>query len=266
MQKQPLTQEPRKAPRAVHRGVRAWWRRRSEAMRTTIVSGMVAIFVAVVSLAVPPVFKSLSPSPSPAVRLASLVVQDPDGDVVSMEFTIHNTGGRRGIVEEALFTVEDMISVHPCTGGGMVELSAEYDLLLPFDAEEGDRLTVPVSQQVGPDEADRFAINARLDEAAGETIKLFRLDVKLIVDGAAEDIEAGTVVFPLSDSPADEWIMYWGGEQTIVNQQYIAQQGAEGSVGIEECLDENTQMLHDFLQAPGEHSPSLERIAGELEL
>jgi hypothetical protein len=264
MQEQRPRQEPQQAPQSS--SVRSWWRRRSEAMRTTIVSGVIAIFVAAVSLAVPPIIKALSPGPSPGVRLASLVVQDPDGDVVSMEFTIHNTGSSRGIVEEAIFTVEDSVAISPCTGGGMVELSAEYDLLLPFDAENGDQFTVPISQQVGPDEADRFAVNARLDEGAGEHVKLYRLDVALIVDGSAEDIDAGTVVFPLSYSPADEWLMYWGGEQTDVNLQYIEQQGVDGSVGISECLDENTQQLHDFLQASGERSPSLERVLDELEL
>lgn len=74
------------------------------------------------------------------------------------------------------------------------------------------------------------------------------------------------MVFPLSDSPGDEWLMYWGGEQTDVNLQYIEQQGVGGSVGVPECLDENTQKLHDFLQAPGERSPSLERVLDELEL
>ncbi|MEU5155651.1 hypothetical protein [Glycomyces sp. NPDC021274] len=169
-----------------------------------MVSGVIAVVVALGTLTVPPLIKALSDDPpAPEVRLASVIVHEPDGDVASMEFTIHNTGSSRGIVEEAVFTVEEVITVVPCVGGGIVELSAEYDLLLPSRAEKGDQFTVPVSQQVGPDEADRFAINARLDQAAMGFETLFRLDVQLVVDGPAEDLAVGTVIVSLPHSPAN---------------------------------------------------------------
>ena len=234
-------------------------------MRTTMVSGAIAIVVAMGTLAMPPLIKALSDEPSPGVRLANVIVQEPDGDIVSMEFTIHNTGGSRGIVEEAVFTVEDVVTVVPCVGGGIVELSAEYDLLLPSRAEKGDQFTVPVSQQVGPDEADRFAVNARLDEATMGFETLFRLDVELVVDGPAEDVEAGTVIVPLPYSPADNKLSYWSSEHTEFNLEYMEDQG-EASAGMKECIDENTQNLHDFLNAPGERPPSLERLLDGLDL
>ena len=266
MPEAPKKQESTEAPRSKPNGLRSWWRRRSEAMRTTIVSGFIAIFVATGTLAAPPLFKALADALSPGVRLASVVVQEPDGEVLSMEFTIHNTGSSRGIVEEAIFTVEDVMTVLPCVGGGIVELSAEYDLLLPSNAEQGDQFTVPISQQVGPDEADRFAVNARLDEAFMGFETLFRLDVELVVDGPAEDVDAGTVIVALPYSPADSQLSYWGGEHTEFNLDYIEAQGEDGSGSMEECIDDNTQNLHDFLNAPGERPPSLERLFDELDL
>ena len=232
-------------------------------MRTTIVSGFIAIFVATVSLAAPPLLKALTNDPSPDVRLASVVVHEPGGEVLSMEFTIHNTGSSRGIVEEATFTVEDHMTVLPCVGGGIVELSAEYDLLLPSNAERGDQFTVPVSQQVGPDEADRFAVNARLDEASMGFEELYRLDVELVIDGRAEDVDVGPVIVVLPHSPADDQLSYWGGEHTQFNRDWIEAQGDEGT---DECIDDNTQNLHDFLNTPGERPPSLERLFDELDL
>lgn len=57
---------------------------------------------------------------------------------------------------------------------------------------------------------------------------------------------------------------YWGGEHTEINLQWMESQG-EAAQGVKECIDENTQILHDFLKAPGERPPSLVRLFDELD-
>ncbi|SDM65792.1 hypothetical protein SAMN05660642_03036 [Geodermatophilus siccatus] len=66
----------------------------------------------------------------------------------------------------------------------MLNVSASYDVVLPFDPERGEVLEVDLAQEIERDRADRFEFSMQtpdVDLARGTY--LYRLEVTLIRDG-----------------------------------------------------------------------------------
>ncbi|MEU7903337.1 hypothetical protein [Actinoplanes sp. NPDC049118] len=125
-----------------------------------------------------------------------LVVRDPQltgdpGDVEAestppaVEITVHNRGSRRSVITRIAATVEDSAVIERCDAqGGAVPVSATYDFTLPPRPANGSVLQVPVSQQQGPDEADRVALRLGTDKRESRTsVHLYRLRFELVADG-----------------------------------------------------------------------------------
>ncbi len=80
--------------------------------------------------------------------------------------------------------------------------STRYDVTLPDRA--GAAVEVPIDQQLGPDEADRFAF--RLTAAGGETRHVgqdlfFELDVSVRHDNDPKPLRVGRVLVALPGTP-----------------------------------------------------------------
>src|SRR3954452_20226374 len=72
-----------------------------------------------------------------------------------IEVRLHNTGTRRAVLTSAVFTVRRRSVFEPCGSGAGLLVSTRYDVTLPDRA--GASVEVPIDQQLGPDEADRFS-------------------------------------------------------------------------------------------------------------
>ncbi len=83
-----------------------------------------------------------------------------------IEVRLQSTGNRRSVLTSALLTVRKEVVVEPCGLGAGLVLSGTYDIHLPNRAVEDQGVEVPIDQQLGPDEADRFAFNLGLEGPA----------------------------------------------------------------------------------------------------
>jgi hypothetical protein len=122
---------------------------------------------------------------------------------------LHNTGGRRSVLTSALFTVKRFVRIVPCGLGGGLTASARYDLVLPSSPRAGQVIEVPINQQLGADEADRFVFRVGSSKAADDIglILVYELGIGVRHDGASQPLDVGTAVVALAGTP-DESLQF----------------------------------------------------------
>lgn len=107
------------------------------------------------------------------------------------------------------FRVESNSYVNPCASGAVLGVSQTYDLEVPQYPEPKEVIPVRISQEVGPNEADRFALGVGVVTPSGAKPDpiVYQLGVFLYHDGKERPINAGQVLiavpFP-DDSYFDE--------------------------------------------------------------
>jgi hypothetical protein len=127
---------------------------------------------------------------------------DPAGVPQTIDVTLRNVGETASVIKRALFTVRAFDRVKVCEGGGPMEPTEQYDLMLPQAPKIGETIELKVSQQIAPDEADRFTFrlgvrNYQLVDGA----YFYQLDVFLAYDTAPQPLRAGTVVVAVPYTP-----------------------------------------------------------------
>lgn len=222
-------------------------------MRATIVGGLLAIVGAVTAVVIPLVAAS---GGGPALDLVDVEVERgtpyTNDQQVSIAVTLLNNGDSRGVVSEAVFTVEDVLLVKSCISQGALVLSGVYDLRLPPDAAVGDRFQVDVSQQLGPDEADKFAFRTQLETGVGQAFLLFRLGVVMDVNGGEDTVDAGSVVLSLGSALPSAGLYATDDIDEEVKQDGLDVEAARA------CLYDNSEKIHTFLAEPGPRPGDLE--------
>lgn len=168
----------------------------AEAMdaRTKRWAGLVTIVALLIALAAWLVPRDGSPSayiqPSNAPAHLNLVgasvanpSRGPHG-YARLEITLHNTGGRLAVIDQGDIRIDHVYRVPVCASQGDLALSGTYGVDLPVDAHPGATVQASLHQQIGPDEADRFAISfSALPADKRPAVYLFDLDVGLVNDG-----------------------------------------------------------------------------------
>jgi hypothetical protein len=131
-----------------------------------------------------------------------LATRQTDKSKARVEIRLENAGARRTYITSAIFTVEKVIEVPSCRNGASIAVSAHYDVLLPGSAGGGEKLEVPVNQQIAPDGVDRFVF--RVGQRSGgselDTV-IYQLGISVSHDGASEPVEVGQVLLALPGSP-----------------------------------------------------------------
>ena len=146
------------------------------------------------------------PDPSDPANTASRQTEDSKPRI---EVRLQNTGNRRSVLTSAILTVRKEVVVTPCGLGAGLLLSTTYDVRLPNRAAEGQTVEIPIDQQLGPDEADRFAFNLGLEDPAkdfGLTL-VYQLDVAVRHDNSDKPVDLGRVVVALPGSPPPEYTL-----------------------------------------------------------
>jgi hypothetical protein len=119
-----------------------------------------------------------------------------------IEIRLHNAGTRRTVLTSARFAVRRFAVIPGCGRGSGLELSASYDVTLPDRA--GAAVEVPIDQQLGPDEADRFAFRltaAHRDDRHAAQDLFYELDVSVRHDNDPEPLKVDRVVVALPGAP-----------------------------------------------------------------
>ena len=124
-----------------------------------------------------------------------------------LEVILHNRGGVRAVVDGARVNVEEVYALERCASQNDLPLSETYGLVLSHQPETRNLL---LHDQVGPDEADRFAIalSTRLSRTSPGTYFLFRLHLDLKNDGSVSPLVVGTALIALPTVP-DQGEYFW---------------------------------------------------------
>ncbi|MET8150177.1 hypothetical protein ACIBSW_24210 [Actinoplanes sp. NPDC049668] len=219
---------------------------------------------------------SLIPSDGPALSAIDLVVRDPqktgepddlDAPITppSVEITVHNRGTRRSVTTRIVATVEDSAVIKLCDAqGSTVPVSATYDLVLPPRPAAGTAFQVPVSQQQGPDEADRFALRVGTSKRESPRhLHLYRLRFELVADGQQTKVPAGTAVVTVPETLAEGDGYFWS---EAYDSGRIDLSNYPGGANVTACMKANSAVLNRLLSKDAALSPELTEAKAKLRL
>jgi hypothetical protein len=193
-----------------------------------------------------------------------------------VEVTLHNRGTRRAVLTNATLRVRDAVRLPLCFTQGYLAISQSYQARVPRDVKRGDSIDVPINQQLGADEADRFAFSLGVPEEAeerrkpGATPHIYVLGMDILVrEGAgAAPTKIGSVVIALPNVPS-ETEFYWGrflAEKTVDELTELF-----GTPGFETdqvfaCWRDNSVNLKRVLARPGNRSRELAATGASVEI
>lgn len=203
-----------------------------------------------------------------------------------LEILLHNTGDKLAVVDRAKIEIRRVGSLRQCVSQGDLPLSTTYAATLPAGASPGDAVEVPLHQQLGADEADRFAITLGVRAKPGSsqyTIRgkqslpgpyLFELAVSLVSDEDSRPLDIGRALVSLPFTP-DAPMFYWdraskeslvqfGREEARVSEESGGTIPPWPSPMAKSCWFSNTGTLRSMLASSAERSPSLAAVAASI--
>jgi hypothetical protein len=123
--------------------------------------------------------------------------------VPSVAIRLHNRGNQRTILTNAELSVREVAVVDFCQAGGTLDVSGNYDVVLPASAVQGETIDVPLSQQLGADQADVFTLSFTTDPDDDQfQYRMYELGIALEHD-KSEVLDAGTFVISVPLAPMD---------------------------------------------------------------
>ncbi len=125
--------------------------------------------------------------PSPKLQIDAVRVQSPQDPAkpLKLDFTLRNVGGQLAVITAARLTVQQFAKLPHCESQGGLPSTGTYHANMPMDPAPGTHIDIPVSQQLGPDTADRFGIALRLPPDPAVTLFAYRVRIDLLYDNAA---------------------------------------------------------------------------------
>lgn len=209
---------------------------------------------------------------SAGLSLVDLYVRDsergPGQPRPHVEITLHNLGARRVIIDRARIKIRRVYELRRCASQDDLPLSHTYGVALPVTARPGFTVEHRLHQQIGPDEADRFAISLSADTAGVRTgsLYLFELGIALRDDAPRATLPVGRIQISLPELPVPGEY-YWTDEtSTLVGGLATTSPGyvRELRTYSMPCWRSNTATLHKAFESPAVRSGQLESISGEL--
>jgi hypothetical protein len=189
-----------------------------------------------------------------------------------IQVTLHNTGSQRSIIKRALFRIQSITAISVCLTEGELLVSKNYDVSLPITVRKGDApVEKPVSQQLGPDEADRFAFTLSAPQSAETHASyIYQLQIEFLRDTESTPLIAGNVLVALPGAPGRHGLEFWSkGEASngkVTRASFDAAYSYLGSdqATVRSCLDSNTSKLRRILALDGVRSEELATIPDQL--
>lgn len=216
---------------------------------------LIPIIVVFLAAALFPLVSHLTASKKTTdLHVVSFVVKDS-----GFEVTLHNTGDQRSIITQVILTVRRFEDLPFCNSQGAVPLTGNYGVVIPINPAPGEVIRVPISQQAGPDQADRFEVRLQISRnAETEDAFLYQFDIAFLHDTDAQALEAGKIVL-LSAGNALFWTKSYAAEGSAA----FSWLGSLASKVIN-CMKSNTTRVRESLSWQGQHSQLLYQLAQTL--
>lgn len=160
-----------------------------------------------------------------------------------IDVTLRNSGSLVSVVKRASLRVVDFGFLEICEAGGGLEPSEEYNVVLPPRPQIGDVVEVKVSQEIPPNDTDRFTFQLSVppnDMQLGTY--LYQLEIAFLHDTESVPVQVGTVLVSVPYLPDPE---------------YFDPAGAPETSPVGQCYRKNRETFARMLRVEGERSPNL---------
>jgi hypothetical protein len=250
--------------------------RLSSRRRITTGAGVALLLAACTVLVFsPPTSVPAAPKPRSSLALSQFDITGGTSGPVMLDVTVHNLGRRRAVLTGVRMKIRDFLYLPECYTAGTVEPSKPYPLTLPDNPTSGAVMTIPLHEEVGADQVDRFTVDLHGPSrtAAGPRGRyplggtfLYRFGAALTAD-VQKNLSLGTAIAatPLDPYPSGQvWnpddpqrVAKW--KQDIAGSSSIDLSTPDMQASMR-CLDTNSRALKALLARPGRRSDSLDHV------
>jgi hypothetical protein len=234
--------------------------------------GVASVIVAIIALGGGSHENSSDSEPTRGeLSLVDLTVRDiergPGQPHAHVEITVHNLGGRLVVVDRAEIEIRHVYELRRCASQDDLPLSNEYGILLPVTAHPGAVFKEALHQQIGSDEADRFALSlsAETHGRGRGSLYLFDLDIDLRDDGPQSRLHLGRVQIALPQIPVPGEYYWAAGTAELIRDlattspEYVRELRTYSMP----CWRSNTAMLRKAFAIKAGRSAQMKAVLGE---
>lgn len=159
-----------------------------------------------------------SPTPSPKIEVVDTTITVPETvdpkKLPYLDIKLRNVGDQVAVIKSLTFEVRRFAKLQHCLSEGDLQVSSRYGVLMPTHPDTGDRIRVPISQELEPNTADRFQVKFRLPSSAyvDESLYFYVLRTRMTHDSGSDDrVDVGDIIvtLPFPGSQSDGFSEYF---------------------------------------------------------
>jgi hypothetical protein len=182
------------------------------------------------------------------------------GFVDQVYFSLRNTGNQLAVITGLRLEVQRFLSLKECFSSGSLLTTGWSQASLPVDPKLGTVVTVPQSQQLTPDSADKFEVSLHVNTVI-RGLQIYRLHAWVLYDKQATPVNAGYLVVSLPVEPQDGGYVWTRQDQADPGRLRPFTASLQQ---LSQCLIANSKQLRTILSLPGNRSTGLSGLPAQL--
>jgi len=214
---------------------------------------------------------SVSSSAAPHLEVDGVSLTDPGAPAkftgppftpFKVDIKLLNTGKGLAIINRRKTDYPDVCATASMQFARVFRVDGTYRANMPIDARPGQVVSVPVSQLVKPNGADRFDLLLRTPLLGGNAkfnVYLYRVRLFLLYNVHTRPLDVGEVLVDLPVAP-DGGEYYWNSYYTAHPQGVKIDVGASYMPQYKKCVIANSYALHSILSLSARQSSELAAI------
>jgi hypothetical protein len=177
------------------------------------------------------------------------VHNSPDG--TSIDLSVRNIGELVSVATSARFRIRSFAILGACLPEAYLLPTHKYPLVLPTEDAKGQTRDVKISQEIGPNEADRFTFPVTVDDPqlTSTVSYLYRIDVAVFHDRRPTPVRAGEV-WLAEPFPKEHWFSL---RDDLGSDPFDEE--------VKQCVEENKADLSAIQRGGAKSSPELMSFA-----
>lgn len=182
-----------------------------------------------------------------------------------IDIRLLNTGSQLAVINYARLVIRQFVKIPLCQSQGAFPPTGYYPSHMPLDPHQGTVVSIPVSQQVNPNGADRFDLLLKAPpwtHASYGAVYLYRVGIYLSYSLGAKPLYAGTVLVDLPFDIHDDGSYFW--DRFYASHPSALNYWGRYKPGIERCLMKNSYVLHSILPRPATRTAPMAAIPPKL--
>ena len=192
---------------------------------------------------------------------------DPIPQPFKIDIKLLNTGGQLAVINSARLVIQKVATLQVCACQGDLPSTGTYPASLPIKPMPSRIVTIPISQVVPANGADRFNLLLRAGRlpAAPANIYLYRFHLYLTYNSDNKQLDVGEIVMSYPVAPADGqyfWSKRWAADPHLTDIMMSHNKQAEAA--FRKCNINDSHTLHSVLSLPGMRPAELIAIPSQL--